>query len=280
LLVSSRNRKAYNATKELATKAAGRMKETKDVRKVAEEFATDANMKPDDMVRETPLIKPGDDVPGIGTSADFESALESLKLGDVGEPVNIKDGFAVPVIIEYKDANYEPTFEEVKDQVAKTARQARAKEQLEQVAKEIANVGKPADIKAVAEKYGLEVKDETSYKVSSPLGSLGISNTLQEAIYALKADELTKTPVKVGEQWAVVGVKKRTDADMNEFEKQREQLTQTALSTRRNEVYQDYIQAARDRMEREGKIKIIEERLTQLAEDDPPAFAPNFPFQN
>src|SRR2546421_5659953 len=79
LLVSLRNRRAYKAAADLAGRAAARVKETKDVQKAADELAKEANMTPAEMVKETPLIKPGDDVPGIGSSQQFEDAIKPLE---------------------------------------------------------------------------------------------------------------------------------------------------------------------------------------------------------
>jgi len=45
---------------------------------VAQELAAEANMTPSEMVKETPFIKPDDDVPGIGSSQQFEAAIAPL----------------------------------------------------------------------------------------------------------------------------------------------------------------------------------------------------------
>src|SRR5215510_2617570 len=68
LLVSLRNRRGYGAAFQVAQKAKTRLQETKDLQKVAQELAGEANMSPAEMVRETPFIKPGDDVPDIGSN--------------------------------------------------------------------------------------------------------------------------------------------------------------------------------------------------------------------
>src|SRR6185369_10653997 len=78
LLVSLRNRKAYGEAFKLAQKAHSRLQETKDAQKVAQELAPQANMTPAQMVRETPFIKPGDDVPDIGANQQFEQDIEAL----------------------------------------------------------------------------------------------------------------------------------------------------------------------------------------------------------
>ena len=96
-----------------------RLQETKDPQKVAQELAAEANMNPAEMVRETGFVKPGDDVPDIGSNQQFEQALEPLNNpNDVGEPTGIKGGFAIPMLLEKKEPRI-PEFDEVKSKVAR-----------------------------------------------------------------------------------------------------------------------------------------------------------------
>src|SRR6266403_3122972 len=137
LLVSLLNRRGYGAAFKLATQAQARLKETKDVQKVAQELAAEANMTPAEMVRETPYIKPGDDVANIGSSQQFEEAIASLNNpNDVGERTGIKNGFAIPMLVEQKGPRI-PDFDEVKDRVVQAVKTEKAKSQLEQKAKEL-----------------------------------------------------------------------------------------------------------------------------------------------
>jgi peptidyl-prolyl cis-trans isomerase D len=270
LLASLRNRKGYAVAAKLAERAKSRLKETKDPQKVAQELAAEANMKPGEMVRETPFIKPGDDVPGIGSSQQFEAVIAPLNnANDVGEQTGVKGGFAIPMLIDKKDPRI-PDFEEIKTKVADIVKQQRAKEQLEQKAKDIAaSRGSVADLKSASEKNGFEVATEPGYKLGSPLGKAGTSPALDEAIYALKSGEITKSPVKVGETWVVLGVANRHEADLAEFAKQRGQLTQTMLSTRQSQIYEDYISAVQQRMKQDGKIKVYPDVLAMLEESEP-----------
>ena len=268
LLVSLRNRRAYKAASDLAQQAAARLKEIKDVRKVAEEFAPKANMKADEMVRETDFIKPGDDVKDIGVSPQFESGIEPLKAaGEVGEVTPIKDGFSIPMLVEQKEPR-DSDFAEVKTQVADALKLEQAKAKLEQIANEIAqNAASPDALKSLAEKHGLKAAESKDYKMGSPLGEAGMSgNTaaLEDAIYNLKSGEVTKTPIKSGEQFFIVGATKRTEANMDDFTKERDQLVQSALEAKKSQIFNDYLSDLRGRMEREGRIKIYKDALAKL----------------
>lgn len=265
LLASLRNRSGYSVASKLAERAQNRLKETKDPQKVAQELAAEANMKPEEMVRETPFIKLGDDVPNIGSSQQFEAAVEPLNtIGDVGERTGVKGGFAVPMLIDKKEPRI-PDFEEVQAKVAEAVKRERAKEQLAQIARDIASSLKsPADIKAAAEKAGFETATEEAYKLGGTLGKAGTSPALDEAIYSLKTGEVTKTPLKVGDNWVVLGVTNRKEADLAEFAQQRERLMQTMLSARQNQVFEDYIATVQRRMMQDGKIKIYQDVLAGI----------------
>ena len=272
LLVSLRNRKAYGEAFKLAQKAHTRLQETKDPQKVAQELAAQANMNPAQMVRETPFIKSGDDVPEIGANQQFEQTIEPLNnQNDVGEAIGIKNGFAVPMLVEKKDPRI-PDFDEVKTKIADSIKQQRAKEQLEQKAKDVAASLTGADgIKAAGEKEGYDAGAEESFKLGSSLGKAGSSTALDDLIYGLKPGEFSKTPIKVDDKWVIVGVTKRYDADTTGLTAQRDTLKQSMISERQDQIFDDYVAGVQQRMKQAGKIEIYKEVLAQLEEEEPAA---------
>jgi peptidyl-prolyl cis-trans isomerase D len=272
LLVSLRNRRGYGVAFQLAQKAHTRLQETKDPQKVAQEFAAEANMSPADMVRETAYIKPGDDVPNVGTNQQFEGALAPLNSpNDVGEVTGVKDGFAIPMLVDKKDPRV-PEFDEVKTKIAEALKQQRAKEQLEQKAKDLAaSLSGPGDLKAAGEREGFDSGLEEGYKRESTLGKAGSSEVLDDAIYNLKEGEISKTPIRVDDKWVIIGIVKRENANMATFSADRDRIKMTMLRDRQGQVFEDYITAAQQRMKREGKITIYEKVLKGLEEAEPAA---------
>src|ERR1044071_8222976 len=276
LLVSVRNRRAYAVAAEIAQRAAARLKETKDVQKVAQEFASGANMTPAEMVRETPYIVPGDDVPNIGSSQQFEQGIEPLQNPqDVGERTPVKNGFAIPMLVDKKEPNRVPEFDEVKEKVARAFKSERAKAQVEETARNLASgTSSAGDLQAAATKLGLEAKTQNNFRVTMQLGELESSVASEAAIYALKQGEVTKTPVKIGNDWVVIGATKRTEAALAEFAKQRDTMIQGAVMERRGQIFEDYVQAAQARMEKEGRIKIYDDVIAKLAGNEPTISTP------
>jgi peptidyl-prolyl cis-trans isomerase D len=268
LEVTAKTSRAYKVGGDLAQKVSERLKEVKDVQKVAEEFAAQANSTAKEMVRETDFIKLGDEVPNIGVSPQFEEGIAPLEeVGSVGERTPIKEGFAVPMLIDKREAR-DATFEEVKDRVAEAVRNEQAKSKIEQIAKDIAaGANNAAAIAAAATGKGLKAEDSTKFILGSPLGksqSAGTSKELEDTIFNLKAGEVAKTPIKVGDNWYVVGVTNRTEANLDEIAKERDQILQGLLATRRSKVFSDFLAEARQKLEAAGQIKIYKDAIEKL----------------
>jgi peptidyl-prolyl cis-trans isomerase D len=269
--VSLRNRRAYAAAAELTQKVTERLKETKDVQKTAEEFAAQANMSAKDMVRETGFVKPGDTIENVGISPQFEEGIAALEnQSDVGDKIPVQNGFAVPLLIEKREPR-DSEFEDVRDQVAETVKIEQARGRVEEIAKQIAaDAASAGNLVAAAQGKGLKAQESKSFIVGSPLGqgpSAATSDALEDAIFNLKTGEVTKTPIKIGDNWYVVGVNNRQEADTADFAKQRDELIADSLTQKRGQVFSDYLASKRHEMEAKGDIKIYQDALAKLETD-------------
>jgi peptidyl-prolyl cis-trans isomerase D len=266
--VSLRNRRAYTVAAELAQKIVDSLKQSKDPQKTAAEFASQANMSVAEMIKETGFVKPGDDVPNIGVSPQFEEGIAPLNaVNDVGEKTPIKDGFAIPMLADRREPR-DAEFDEVKSQIMDVVKLERARAQVEEIAKQIASsASNAAAVSGAASSKGLEAKEQKDYIIGSPLGEGATAATgeaIENAIFALRAGEVTKTPVKVGENWFIVGITKREDANEADFPTQRSSLKEQLLARRRASFFADFQAAAKQRFEADGKITIYKEVLDKI----------------
>jgi len=271
LEVSLRNRRAYAVAAELAQKITDALKQNKDPQATAQQFAGEANMSVAEMIRETPYVKPGDNVENIGTSPQFEAGIQPLEnVQDVGEKTPIQNGFAIPMLVDKKEPR-DAEFDEVKNELVEVVKMELARNKIEQIANQIAaGSTTAATVAASAVAQNQKAKDQKSFILGSPLGegpSATTSEALEDAIYAMKEGEATKTPVKIGDSYYIVGVTKREDADMEDFAKQRDSLTEQMLMQKRGELFQDYLASTRAKMEKDGNIKVYKDVVAKL--EDP-----------
>jgi len=283
--VSLRNRRAYAVAAELAQKIADSLKASKDLQKTAADFAAQANMKPAEMIKETGYVKPGDNVPDIGTSPQFEEGIAPLEAAnDVGDKTPIQNGFAIPMLADRKEPR-DADFDEVKSQIIDVVKLEKANTQVEEIAKQIASgTANAAALAGVATSKGMKAKDQKAFVLGTPLGegsSASTSEALEDAIYAMKVGDSTKTPIKLGDNWVVVGVTKREDAATADFAKQRSSLLEQKLSSKRAAVFNDYLTATKKRYEDGGYIKIYKEALEKIDApvpgEAPAGMPPGFP---
>ena len=272
LEVSLRLRRAYTVTADLAQKISDDLKQTKNIDTTAQKFSGEANMNVKDMVRETGFVKAGDDVPNIGVSAQFEQGIATLENpSDVGDKIPIKDGFGIPMLLE-KSEPRDAKFEEVKDKVTEAVKIEQARARVEEIAKQLGTSASVGDLANAAKAKNLKSKEQKGFILGSPLGegpSAATSEQLEDAIFALKTGEVTKTPIKVGDNWYVVGVTKREEAKMDEFAKQRDTLVDAKLTEKRGQVFQDYLAAIRQDMESKKEIQIYQTAMAKLESDKP-----------
>ena len=274
LEVSLRNRRAYAVTAELAQKVTDALKANKNVEATAQQFAGEANMAVTDMVRETAYIKPGDDVPNIGVSPQFEDGIAMLaNPQDVGDKIPVQNGFAIPMLADKKDPR-DAEFDEVKAKVTDDAKNAFARERIAGIANEIAsgaaNVGALA---GAASGKGLKAEESKGFVLGSPLGtgtSATTNEALEDAIYALRQGEVTKTPIQIGDAYYIVGVNNREEANMDEFAKQRSTLMEQLAGRKKGEIFSDYLASTRRKMEEAKEIVIYDAAVKKLDEGDLP----------
>lgn len=275
LEVSLRNRKAYGAAAELAQKVTDALKQSKDVQKTAEQFAGEANNTAANMVRETAYVKPGDNVENIGTSPQFEQGIAGLENPqDVGDKIPVSGGFAIPLLVDQKPPR-DADFEEVRAQVTEVVKLEQARAKVGEIARQIASgTASASALAAAAQAQNVKAQEQKSHILGSPLGqgpSAGTTEALEDAIYNMKVGEVTKTPIQIGENWYVVGVTNRQEANMDEFAKQRDELMNQMLMQKRGELFSDYIASTRRKMETAGDIRIYQDALAKVD-------APEFPI--
>ncbi len=282
LEISLRNRRAYTATAELAEKVVEFMKDNKDATKAAQQFASQANMSVAEMVRETDYVKPGDDVPNIGISPQFEEGIRDLEnVGDLGQKTPIQNGFAIPMLVDKKEPR-DAEFAEVRSQIVDVVKLEKARSQVDEIARQIASgAASPAALSSAASAKGLTAKDQKNFILGSPLGegpTAGTSEELENAVFAMKAGDVTRTPIKVGDNWYIVGVKGREDASMDEFAEERSSLMEQMTNRKRSMVFTDYLAGIRRRMESNGDIRVYKEAIDRIdAQDAGPSMPPIMP---
>lgn len=270
LLATAKNNKAFQEANRLAQKVYEKATEAKDLSQGAQVIAAELKTTPG--IKTTPYFKDGDPLPVLGDSTSlatnpaFEGAVKDLKKDEIGTPVSIPGGYAVPKVVDILADGTQMSFDQARNQVEDKLRKEKEPNLAKSRAQDLVNQAKTAaDLERLMKADGLDVKTDTNFNTyqfpGAAGGGLQAQNQARAMMYTLKEGEVGKTPVKVGSAYLIFAATKRTEADLSKLAADREGIRQTLLSERQNSAYEAYIKDARKRYETEGKIKIYQDKI-------------------
>jgi peptidyl-prolyl cis-trans isomerase D len=184
----------------------------------------------------------GDGLEGIGPDPQLEEALFGLAVGGVSPPVKTSGGFVIARVAESLPAGM-PPFAEIKDKAVNALKRERAGVLADERAKTFAASVGTGDFMAAARRDKLPAGE-------TPFFSRGEPPKDKEALpgAVLLAALRTPTggisePVRTGAGFYVVKTIERRPADMQGFEKGRDQLRVQLLEAKRNQAWERWIKA-------------------------------------
>jgi peptidyl-prolyl cis-trans isomerase D len=266
LLRNARMTKGYSEAVNIANQAAQRFKETKDAQAVVNEMNQQRGAQVASL-RETPFFTRSDAPAELSAMPELQAAVFGLQNpGDIGESVNIKDGFAVPQYVEKRDP-HDPTFDEVRAKVEQRYRDDRAKQMAEERARQIAQAKTLDDMNKIAVSLGLRPDERAGVGESDSIGPLTTEEG-RASVYKLGVGQVTTEPLKTeNDHYMVIGLVARKDADMGDaFQKEKKSLEQRLLDEKRNVVFTTYLAELQQKLKADGKIKIYQDRIDDAME--------------
>ena len=275
LIATAKNNKAFQKSNELAQRIYEKATEVKDLVKGAEEVAKELKTTPAAMLKTTPYFKDGDPLKTLGDSESiannpaFDNAVKDLKKGDIGTPVSIPGGYAIPKVVDILDNGVAMTFDQARNMVEDKLRREKEPDLAKARAYELATQAKSAaELETMLKAEGLTIKKDTNFNTyqwpGASSGGLQAQNQANAIMMTLKDGEVSKTPVKVGASYLVFAAVKRTDADLTKLAAERENVRATLISERQIVAYDTFIKQTRKRYETEGKIKIYQDRIDKF----------------
>jgi len=193
-------------------------------------------------VIETPLFTARTSPPSLAGENELLKKAFFLKQGELGGPLETARGIYLyrlnrrnPSVVPPLAAVRARVEKLVMDEKAREAARAKAVEALEKLAK--------GDLSVATGETG-----SFSYSEKGEIPKIGLSRGLMEAAFSLTAAApVPKEPFLVGGRWYAVRLDSRKEADLAEFQKQKEQIRQALLPRKRNEALEAWLKGLRDK---------------------------------
>ena len=211
------------------------------------------------VVGETRLISATDPLLELANSQEAKNAIFLLRIGELNPPVRTDRGYVVLSVKSIQPA-HQGSLEETRDRVIAELKREKSAEMAKSKAEELARRVKAGEkFDAVARVLGLEPK--TSDPIAHDGSIPGAASGKQVAVaFHLKTGDVP-APLSLGQSWLVYRVVEKTESNPADFDKQKKQLTEELLQSKRSLAFEAFRTSLDTRLKQEGKLKLMPEKL-------------------
>src|SRR5467141_683278 len=210
-------------------------------------------------VNETRPVSATDPLLELADSKEAKNAIFQLRIGELDPPVRTDRGYVVLSVKSIQPA-HQGSLEEVRDRLITDLKREKSTDLAKAKADELLKRVKAGEkFDAAARALGLDPK--TSDPIARDGSIPGAASGKQlGAAFNLKPGDVG-APLSLGQNWLVYRVAEKTDANLADFEKQKKQVTEELLQSKRNLAFEAFRTALDNRLQMEGKLKLMPEKL-------------------
>jgi len=215
-------------------------------------------------VGETRPVTATDAIIELGNSKDVKDAVFSQRPGDLSLPIHTERGY---VVLSVKDVqpSHQGTLQEVRDRIVTDLKQQKATELARQKADQLEKRVKGGEkFEAAAKELGLEPKTSELFARNGSISGAASGKQLSAAFRMKPGD--VGAPLSLGANWFVYRVAEKQEPNPAEFDKQKKDLTDQVLQTKRGVAFRAFQTALEARLKQEGKLKIMPEKLKSFGD--------------
>jgi peptidyl-prolyl cis-trans isomerase D len=209
---------------------------------------------------------PGQTIPAVGASPDFDQSVASLKKGEVSQPVSPAANKLVLAEVTDIIPERQSTFEEVKAQIHDQMLSVRQAKAVQDNARKLADAAKAngGDLAKAAKSLGLEMKSTTPFKQDATVDDLGPASYFADAFKDPVGTVLN--PITMPEATVVVKIAQRVTADMSKLPEQRVQIRESLKGEKARERNTMFETGLMDELTRQGVVKLHPDVVRRIIE--------------
>jgi peptidyl-prolyl cis-trans isomerase D len=204
-----------------------------------------------------------DMVPGLGPAPQFMDAVFTAAEKAPPQMAATSQGFAVFDLLAVKPQST-PSFDEIRTRVEEEFKNERSNILLSQKTAELSDRAKAShDLKKAAKDLGAAVKTSEFVSPDGQVPDIG-SMTGQAAVaFSMKPGDISG-PINSGANGVVIAVTEVQAPSDADFAAKRDQIRDSLLQSKEQELFGLFVTNLREQMEKSGKIKINQEELKTL----------------
>lgn len=211
----------------------------------------------------TDFVTSKDVLPGIGNDPQFMNAVFSQTANAPPDQAQLHQGFAIYQVTAIKPPTT-PTFEEIRGRVEQEFKNERAAQLLTQKTQELADRAKSAhDLRKAAKEAGAEFKTSDFVLPDGQVPDVGSMTGPAAVAFTLKPGEISG-PINSGNTGVVLSVVERQAPTEQDFAAKKDQIRDSLMQSKQNELFGLFVENLRNQMEKSGKVKINQKEYEAL----------------
>jgi peptidyl-prolyl cis-trans isomerase D len=204
-----------------------------------------------------------DVVPGLGPAPQLLDAVFTAPEKSPAEMATTSQGFAVFQLVGVKPQST-PTFDEIRSRVEEEFKNERSNILLTQKTQELSDRAKTGhDLKKAAKELGAEVKTSDFVGPDGQVPDIGSMTGQASAAFTMKPGDISG-PIETSGNGVVISVLEVQPPTEADFAAKRDQIRDTLLQSKEQELFGLFVTNLRDQMEKAGKIRINQDELKAL----------------
>jgi peptidyl-prolyl cis-trans isomerase D len=204
-----------------------------------------------------------DVLPGLGPATQFIEAVFTATEKSPPDMAPASQGFAVFQLLAIKPPST-PSFEEIHARVEEEFKNERGANLLAQKTQELADRAKAAhDLKRAAKELGATVKTSDFVLPDGQVPDIGSMAGPASVAFTMKPGEISG-PITNGGNGVVISMLESQPPSEADFAAKRDQIRDSLLQNRQQELFALFISNVREQMEKSGKIKVNQEEMKAL----------------
>jgi peptidyl-prolyl cis-trans isomerase D len=210
-------------------------------------------------VGETRPVTATEPVIELGNSKEIKDAMFGQRPGELSLPIHTDRGYLVLLVKEVQPA-HQGSLQEVRDRVTADLKQVKGTELARQKAQDLEKRVKAGEkFETAAKALGLDPKTSDPFARNGSIAGAASGKQLASA-FQMKAGDVG-SPLNLGANWLVYRVADKQEPNPDDFEKQKKDLTEQVLQSKRSLAFEAFRTALEARLKQEGKLKIMPEKL-------------------
>src|SRR6266478_6631489 len=195
----------------------------------------------------------------FGNSPEAKDAIFRLRQGELSLPIRTDRGYLLLSVKQILPA-HPGSLDEVRDRVVTELKQQKSNDLARSKAEDLAKRLKAGEkFDTAAKALGLDPKTSELFARNGSIAG-AVSAKQVAAAFQLKPGDVG-TPLNVGANWFAYRVAEKQEPNPADFEKQKKELTEQVLQTKRNLAFEAFRTSLEARLKQEGKLQIMPEKL-------------------